>query len=154
MTVDGKEKELAAVGISVATGCKPCTDFHVEAARKAGASDREIERAMVVALSIRQRATDVMEAYAIKHVGGSPDASPPADEGGKGNRLDELVAIGSAFGVNCVSTLEHHLQSASEAGISEAEVTLIARLAMYIKKRASWHVERLCNVAEKSVREA
>jgi alkylhydroperoxidase/carboxymuconolactone decarboxylase family protein YurZ len=106
---------------------------------------------MVVALSIRQRATDVVRSYALKQVSESPDASPPADEGGKGNRLHELVAIGSAFGVNCVSTLERHLKSASEAGISEAEITLIARLAMYIKKRASSHVERLCDVMEKSV---
>ena len=105
MTVDGKGKELAAVGISVATGCKPCTDFHVEAASKAGASDHEIERAMVV-----------MKSYALKHVGGPTDASPPADDSRKGDRLGELVAIGSAFGVNCVSTLEQHLKSASEAG--------------------------------------
>lgn len=154
MPVDSKEKELAAIGISVATGCKPCTDFHVEAARKAGAMDHEIERAMVVALSVRERATVVMKSYALKHVGGSPDANPPADDDGKDSRLDELVAIGSAFGANCVSTLEQHLKSASEVDISEAEVTLIARLAMYIKKRASSHVERLCNVAEKTGHQA
>lgn len=154
MTVDGKEKELVAVGISVAAGCKPCTDFHVNAARKAGASDHEIERAMVVALSVRERATVVMKSYALKHVGGSPDVSTPADDGGQGNRLDELVAIGSAFGVNCVSTLEQHLKSASEAGISEAEVTLIARLAMYIKKRAASHVERLTAAAGQTAGQA
>ena len=154
MTIVAIEKELAAIGISVAAGCKPCTDFHVEAARKAGASVREIERAMVVALSVRERATVAMKSYALKHVGGPQDTSLPVGDSGKGNRLDELVAIGSAFGVNCVSTLEQHLNLASEADISEAEVTLIARLAMYIKKRASSHVERLCDVTEKSVREA
>lgn len=153
MTVDSKEKEVVAVAISVATGCKPCTDFHVSAAREAGASDYEIERAMVVALSVRERATVIMKSYALKHVGGPPDAGPPAGGGGQGDRLNELVVIGSAFGVNCVSTLEQHLKAASEACISEAEVTIVARLAMYIKKRASSHVERLCNVAERSARE-
>ena len=42
MTITPKEKELAAVGISVAAACKPCTDYHVGVARKARASDQEI----------------------------------------------------------------------------------------------------------------
>ena len=44
MAITPKEKELAAVGMSIATGCKPCTDFHVKAARKSGASDAEISK--------------------------------------------------------------------------------------------------------------
>ena len=37
MTMTPKEKELVAIGISVAAGCKPCTDHHVAVARKARA---------------------------------------------------------------------------------------------------------------------
>ena len=37
MTMTSKEKELVAIGISVAAGCKPCTDHHVAVARKARA---------------------------------------------------------------------------------------------------------------------
>ena len=44
MTLRLKEKELAAVG--VVTGCKPCTDYHVKAAREARASDEEIKQAV------------------------------------------------------------------------------------------------------------
>ncbi len=29
MAINSKTKELVAVGISVASGCKPCTDHHV-----------------------------------------------------------------------------------------------------------------------------
>ncbi len=36
MVIRLKERELAAVGISVAAGCKPCTDHHVKQAREAG----------------------------------------------------------------------------------------------------------------------
>jgi AhpD family alkylhydroperoxidase len=45
MPITKKEKELAAVGISIAAGCKPCTDYHMKAVREAGASDDEIRRA-------------------------------------------------------------------------------------------------------------
>ena len=37
MALTIKEKELANIGASVATGCKPCTDFHFKKVRKAGA---------------------------------------------------------------------------------------------------------------------
>ena len=40
MTMTAREREIAAVGISVAAGCKPCTDHHVGEAGKVGASDR------------------------------------------------------------------------------------------------------------------
>ena len=58
-----KEKELAAVGISVVAGCKPCTDHDVPAARKAGASDDEIKQAIAEALAVRRSATEIMEGY-------------------------------------------------------------------------------------------
>ena len=45
-----------------------------------------------------------------------------------------MMAIDAAFCVNCVSTLEERLNSACQAGISFEEITMIARLAMYIKK--------------------
>ena len=55
MAITVKEKELAAVGISVASGCKPCTNYHVKAVREAGASDEEIKQAVADALSVPER---------------------------------------------------------------------------------------------------
>ena len=57
MAIMKKEKELAAVGISIAAGCKPCTDFHMKAVREAGASDDEIRRAIEDAVALRNAAT-------------------------------------------------------------------------------------------------
>ncbi len=45
MSITPKEKELVAVAISVAAGCKPCTDHHVAVARKARATDAAIGQA-------------------------------------------------------------------------------------------------------------
>ena len=71
MTITPMEKELAAVGISVATGCRPCTDFHVKAARKLGASDAEIKQAMSDAFAVRRGATGDhwSKAYGLAHLG-------------------------------------------------------------------------------------
>lgn len=148
MAITPKEKELAAVGMSVATGCKPCTDFHVKAARKSGASDAEIKQAMSDAVAVRRDATEVMEAYGLAHLGeGHPGADP--DRIGTTTRVKELVCIGAAFGVNCVSTLKAHLEAAESVGISHDEITTVVKLSAFIKGKAASHVEHLAESLDK-----
>ena len=147
MTVTPKEKELAAVGISVAAGCKPCTDHHVGVARKARASDQEIKEAVVVALAVRRSATEIMAGYALANLG---EPEPEADSGSSAetSRQRELVAMGAAFALNCVLSLEAHLAAAEAVGITQEEITQIVKLAAFIKERAASHVERLVGLSE------
>jgi AhpD family alkylhydroperoxidase len=148
MAISVKEKELAAVGMSVATGCKPCTDFHVKAARKSGASDAEIKQAMSDALAVRRRATEIMEAYGLAHLGESR-LEDGAEHVGSTNRVKELVCIGAAFGVNCVSSLKAHLEAAESVGISHDDITMIVKLSAFIRGKAASHVEHLAESLDK-----
>jgi AhpD family alkylhydroperoxidase len=134
--------------MSVATGCKPCTDFHVKAARKSGASDAEIKQAMSDAFAVRRGATEIMEAYALAHLGERRPGADP-DRGGTTTRVKELVCIGAAFGVNCVSTLKTHIEAAESVGISHDEITTIAKLSAFIKGKAASHVEHLAESLDK-----
>jgi AhpD family alkylhydroperoxidase len=108
MALTLKENELAAVGISVAAGCKPCTNYHVREVRNAQATDPEIRQSIDIAVGVRKNATEVMEGHGLRHLGGSRDV---ADGGGaeRTTRMEELVAVGAAFAVNCPSSLEKHL---------------------------------------------
>lgn len=146
MVITAREKEISAVGISVAAGCKPCTNFHVKAARKAGASDDEISESVNIALSVRKLATDIMGIHAFSRLGETKSVANPEIPEHSFSRERVLVGVGAAFGVNCVSTLENHLAEAATAKISQDEIEEIVRLAMMIKKRAASHVERLCPV--------
>ena len=65
VAITPKEKELVAVGISVAAGCKPCTDHHVAVVRKARATDEEIRQAANDALVVRRSAADIMQSHAL-----------------------------------------------------------------------------------------
>ena len=47
------EKELVFFGASVAAGCKPCMNYHVEQLRAAGATDDEIRLAIADATHVR-----------------------------------------------------------------------------------------------------
>ncbi len=142
MVVRLKERELAAIAISVAAGCKPCTDHHVKAAHKARASDEDIGRAVAAALRVRRRATGIMEAHALAHlgIGGNiGESSHPAAE----NRTEALARIGAAYAVNCVSSLKAHMAAAGALGVSKKEMAEIASLAAFIKEKAASHVEHL-----------
>ena len=142
MAITSTEKELAAVGISVASGCKPCTNYHVKAAREADASDEDIKQAMIDALAIRRIATEIMQHHALSRLG---DAEPhdSSEETGDTTRTRELVFIGAAFGVNCVSSLKHHLDASKTVGVTQEEATEVAKLAVFVKQKAASHVERI-----------
>lgn len=148
MAITPKEKELAAVGISIAAGCRPCTDFHVKKVGQLGASDAEIKQAMLDALSVRRGAADMMEAYGLSHLGGPKQAEAPKRAGAT-DRVKELVCIGAAFGVNCVSSLKTHLDAAESAGISHEDITTIVKLSEFIKGKAASHVQHLADSLDK-----
>ena len=144
MTLTLKERELVAVGISVAAGCKPCTDYHFKIARKAKATDAEIRGALTNAISVRRDALRVMENYGLDHLGNT-DINRIGDGSYiKTDRLAELVSIGAAFAVNCTNNLEKLLLSAARVGrIAEDEIRAVTKLARFIKDRAASHVEKL-----------
>ena len=66
--LDPKTKELLAVAISVAVRCDPCITFHVEGARKHGATREEIAETMGLAVYMgagpsAMYAAQALEAY-------------------------------------------------------------------------------------------
>ena len=148
MAITKKEKELAAVGISIAAGCKPCTDYHMKAVRQAGASDGEIRQAVQDAVALRNAATAVMEKYGLSHVGETGTEQlvvAPRD------RMAELVGLGVALAVNCVSTLEAYIKSAEATGVSKEEILEIAKLATFIKGKGASHVDRRIAALEQGI---
>jgi len=147
MTITPKEKELVAVAISVAAGCKPCTDHHVKVARKARSTDEEIRQAADNALEIRRRAADIMEGHTSAHLGNMSE-EPRFEAVGDVNRVEALASVGVAFAVNCVSSLEHYLAAAEIAGVPQDDISQILELAAFIKERAASHVERLVGMSK------
>lgn len=147
MTITPKEKELVAIGISVAAGCKPCTNHHVTVGRKARATDKEMKKAVEDSLLIRRRAADTMEAYALDSL---DDQREPVIFGStrEPSRIAALVSVGAAFAVNCTSSLEHSLASAKAAGLPQDDIMQIVELAAFIKQKAASHVERLVGMTE------
>jgi hypothetical protein len=104
---------------------------------------------VAIALAVRQAATAIMERHARAHLSevGPETGNKPTEQT---HRIKTLVSIGVAFGVNCVASLDQYLAEAETAGISQAEIATVVKLAAFIKKRAASHVERLVGMAEEA----
>lgn len=134
-----KEQELVAVGASIAAGCRPCTAYHVRAARAAGAEEGEIRQAVNDALDVRRSATEVMARLAAKHLGDAP--GPEAAGCPEKSLMGELVSIGAALAINCVVGLETHLAVAWQRGATVHQIRAVLETARAVKNMAGKKVE-------------
>ncbi|MEN8132603.1 MAG: carboxymuconolactone decarboxylase family protein, partial [Pseudomonadota bacterium] len=121
-----KEKELVAVGISVAAGCRPCTKYHFKHAREMAISDDEIRQTVADAINLRKQAAENMESFAITNLesGGKGDSRSVQGDG----RIGIMVQIGAAYAVNSTADLQIQLQAAESIGINADEIQAIAKL--------------------------
>jgi AhpD family alkylhydroperoxidase len=76
MELNGKVKELVAVGASITANCQPCLQYHAEKALASGADSGEVQAAIEVGKQVRKGASAKMDQFSssMKEV-----ASPPAD---------------------------------------------------------------------------
>ncbi len=132
-----KERELVSIGASIAAGCKPCTNFHLRAARIAGASNLEISRAVHNALAVRRHATEEMAQLASQHLG-----APISDAEGQENPIiRELVSISAACAINSVADLEMHLAAAQTLGATKGQIISAIKIGEAVKRTAEGKVE-------------
>ncbi len=74
--LDPKTRELISIAASIVAKCQPCLDYHVEEARKAGASDSDMRNAVSIARMIRKQGDENMDIYADEKLGGAAQEQP------------------------------------------------------------------------------
>lgn len=137
MSLSNKEKELAAVGASIAAGCRPCTNYHFKKARAERASDEEIKQAMLDAIAVRDRARQMMKSLSFRLLGLKLGPAEVGEElEVEASRMTELVSVAAAYAANCKLSLKKHLESARALGIGDDEIKDVLELARFIKGRA------------------
>ena len=134
-----KEKEIVALGVSVAAGCRPCTSYHLSAARKAGATDTETADAVKLARRVRDRAAEIMEGYGLAREDVHQAASVLPRNA---SRTEVLVALGAAFVVHCTVQLGAYFERVKAADLDEELLQELIALAAFIEGKARTHAER------------
>ncbi len=102
---------------------------------------------MAEALIVRRSSTQIMEDHVLVRLGERTQESEPiaVDET---NRLKVMIAVGTAFAVNCVSNLKKQLTAAEAVGLTHEEIVEILNLSKFIKGKGASHVERLGGMLE------
>lgn len=134
MPLTDLDKELVAVAISVAAGCRPCITHHLVVARRAGGGDEAIENAVTIAGRVRSSAGESMRRHAL-----GLDATH--DGYGPGCPLDELMALGAALVVNCTAGIDRHRAAVLSLGIPGDRIDEVFALAAMIRAQAIGHAE-------------
>ncbi len=128
------EKELVALAISVAAGCRPCVTHHLLELRKAGADDAAIGKAVDGAVDARSAATEGMRRHAL--------GLDPAGQGrGAADPLAEMAALGAALAVNCAAGIDRHLAALRSLGVARDHLDEVFALASMIRSKAIGHAE-------------
>ncbi|MFZ4855603.1 MAG: carboxymuconolactone decarboxylase family protein [Desulfuromonadaceae bacterium] len=73
-----REREFVAIGASLASNCVPCTEYHIQAARKLGISVAVIEEALAFADKIRRTPADKVLAVANSQLAAPVEEEKPA----------------------------------------------------------------------------
>ncbi|WP_041039513.1 carboxymuconolactone decarboxylase family protein [Paramagnetospirillum magnetotacticum] len=136
MTMTTLEKELVALAISVAAGCRPCVTHHLVEVRKAGGDDDSIVKAVGGAVCVRNSAGDGMRRHAL-------GLDPAKKECGctASDPLTELIALGAALAVNCTAETDKHLTAARSLGVAQDQLDEVFALAAMIRTKAIGHAE-------------
>jgi len=129
-----KDQEIIAVGASVASGCLPCTKFHVRAASGTGAGQEEILLAVCDATEVRRAATEIMARAGGLSVRKADQ--PMLDSAPAPSLVRALTALGAAYAINCSTSLKTHLAAARALGASDRQMSVAIAIARGIKQVA------------------
>jgi len=134
-----KEKEMIALGASIAAGCQPCTIHHIEAARTAGVCEKGTTLAVTAGAEVRRAATEAMAAWGIEQLGGTVEL--PDDWLTQQKLIRALVSVAAAFAVNSVTEFHRLADEAHHLGASDQQIQVAISIARKIKGVVSEKME-------------
>jgi AhpD family alkylhydroperoxidase len=135
-----KEKELIAVGGSVAAGCVKCSHYHFRQAFEQGANQDEVLRAVIGATEVIKDSVEILQhtAYELMDVE-RDEVTTGINEAT--DSLTVLIKLAAAVAVNNVANTRRHIEVANRLGASSAEIHLAIKLAKVIQNRAGKFVD-------------
>lgn len=134
-----RQRELIAVGASIAAGCRPCTAYHLKTAINAGAAPDEIRWAVDAALEARRSAAAHMAQLADRLLAGVPRSDQPI--GPDSGFLKALISAGAALAVNCGVDLAAHVAHARDLGAADMHLRAAFEVTRMVKTMAGRRVE-------------
>ncbi len=134
VALSDKEREYVAIGAAIGAGCRPCTQYHVDAALKAGLSKDDIRTAAEEAEALRVEAAASVADYGRGLLG--DEEKWAHDFSDMCERTQALVRIGAATGGNAGSFLGEILPQARGLGLTDDALREAVEVAGMVKRMA------------------
>lgn len=131
-----KEKELIAVGASIASGCQQCSDYHFVKVFEEGATVEEVEMAVHDGLEMIRYASEIMQtkAYTLMDLQHKvTDVEPLSIHF---DRISLLVRIGAVVALNNITGIEKYIQLALQHEVNLNEIQMTTALAKVVAAKA------------------
>lgn len=136
MPLEQRDKELAAIGASIGSNCRPCIEHHLASGREAGLSQGELDDAVASARVVRREAVELLATRIDELLGHRDVAAEPAAIG-LTSKAHELVALGVSVGANSHPLLHIHIAAALEVGLEVHQVKSALKMAGYVQQHAA-----------------
>jgi AhpD family alkylhydroperoxidase len=134
------DKELVALGAAIGAGCHPCTQYHTQAALKAGLDPVEVRWGIEMAQVVRAKG-----GIAVANVGRRILGADQQDLGAQGAppcRDSALVWLGAAAGCNSGVLLAEYAAQAVALGVEGAGLREAIDIAEMVKTQAGKFLSR------------
>ena len=140
--IDRKMTLLISAGAAMAGNCEPCLRSIVPSLKEIGASDIEIQGAIMTGQMVKERPMDIMKEVADELTGTS--LSQAADvESCPGDAMEHddnfktmmLIAAGAAMAANCEFCLNKVVPDLIEAGVSETDIRRAVEIGQFVKDK-------------------
>lgn len=129
-----EQREFVAIGAAVGAGCRPCIQYHVRAALKAGLGGEEIRRVIDDTQVVRQEG-GVAVANAGRAMLGIEEEAEGVSLPSGGRQA--LAYIGAATGCNAGGLLARYLEATRGLGFPEEELREAVEIAQVVKERGA-----------------
>ena len=137
-TFSAKEEQQIYLGASIASGCRPCTKYHLKRSSEAGLTDVEIEKAIAFVISIRDNVTRSMESF-VQNLNKGEIIEEVILE--SLNRSNIVLGIAATYSANFPSGLKTYLSLAIDNGLSSKKCNEVIALAKSIICKARAHTD-------------
>ena len=136
MSLEQRDKELAAIGASIGANCRPCIEHHLGAGRDAGLSQAELCDAVATGQAVRAEAVELLAARIDELLGRSVAVPGPVTIA-RTSKARELVALGASVGANSHPLLHAHIDAAIEVGLEADHIRSALKMAGYVQQHAA-----------------
>ncbi len=126
-----KEKTVVLIAASIASGCQPCTKYHIERGLETGFTEDEIRKVVVLGISVRDKATRYMESFAL-----NKEAETRTEIQEDLDRSDLLVGIAASYSINFQIDYSIYLSIGKKRGMSDRELSEIIIMSRAVSDKA------------------